>query len=311
MTSHTPALATSPVRARRKTRVKRSPMVIVALLPFLIFCIALGAVPLAQVVRMSFSQITLKPGGFLYAWNGFANYVEVLSTPDGWRAMLNTIIFIVATVAGSLLVGLIAALLVNRAVVMLPIARNVLIWPAVIAPVVVSLMWLLLLSPTAGGINKVLETFGIPTQEWLNSGGGAMASLIIVDIWHWTPVVFLFLYTALQSIGDEIVEAGRIDGAASGQLLRFITLPMIAPAIGAVAVIRVIMGVKVFDEMYLLTAGGPDGATTLVSQRIQLWFFDSLKFGDASAYSIVVVVITALILGVFLFVRSRRERRAS
>lgn len=285
-------------------------MVIVALLPFLIFTLALGAVPLAQVVRMSFSKVALQAGGFTYSWNGLGNFVEVLSTSDGWRAIGNTVVFIVATVVGSIVVGLIAALLVNRAVIMLPLARNVLIWPAVIAPVVVSLMWLLLLSPTAGGINKALETLGLPTQQWLNSGAGAMASLVIVDVWHWTPVVFLFLYTALQSIGEEILEAGRVDGASGAQLLRFVTLPMIVPAIGAVAVIRVIMGVKVFDEMYLLTTGGPDGATTLVSQRIQLWFFDDLKFGDASAYSVVVVVITALVLGLFLFVRSRIGRTA-
>jgi multiple sugar transport system permease protein len=293
-----------------RRRIRRSPVVIVALLPFLIFCLALAASPLVQVVRMSLSAIRLQAGGFVYDWSGLANFVTVQTSADAWQAIGNTVVFIVATVAGSLIVGLAAALLVDRAVVMLPLARNVLIWPAVIAPVVISLMWLLLLSPTAGGINKVLETFGLPTQSWLNSGPTAMASLVVVDIWHWSPVVFLFLYTALQGIGAEIVEAARMDGAGGAKLFRTITLPMIAPAIGAVAIVRVIMGVKVFDEMYLLTAGGPNGATTLVSQRIELWFFQDLRFGDASAYSIVIVLITAVILGVFLFVRSRAEKRA-
>lgn len=297
-------------RPRRRGAPRKAGFAILALTPFLLFCIVLAAVPFAQVVRMSFSAIDLKASGFIYSWNGIQNFVEVLSTPDTWEAILNTLVFVVATVVGSIVTGLIAALLVNRAVWMLPIARNVLIWPAVIAPVVISLMWLLILSPTAGGLNKLLETFGLPTQQWLNSGPGAMLSLIVVDIWHWTPVVFLFLYTALQSISDEVLEAGRMDGASEGKLLRHITLPMIAPAIGAVAVVRIIMGVKVFDEMYLLTAGGPDGATTLVSQRVQLWFFQDLKFGEASAFSLVVVLLTGLVLGAFLFIRSRLGRRA-
>jgi multiple sugar transport system permease protein len=300
---------TAAIPSRRR-RIRRSPLVIVALLPFLVFCLALAASPLIQVLRMSLSTIKLQAGGFVYSWAGFANFADVLSSADGWMAIGNTAIFIVATVAGSVVVGLVAALLVDRAVLLLPLARNVMIWPAVIAPVVISLMWLLLLSPTAGGINKVLETFGLPTQEWLNSGPTAMLSLIAVDVWHWSPVVFLFLYTALKGIGAEIVEAARMDGAGGIQMFRSITLPMIAPAIGAVAIVRVIMGVKVFDEMYLLTAGGPNGATTLVSQRIELWFFQDLKFGDASAYSVIIVLMTVVILGVFLFIRSRAGKRA-
>ena len=283
-------------------------MVVLALLPFLAFTLALVAAPVAQVIRMSLSHIDLKASGFSYQWSGLDNYIEVLSAGETWRAIWNTFVFVLATVTGSILVGLVAALLVNRAVYLLPVARNVLIWPAVIAPVVVSLMWLLILSPTAGGLNKLLETIGLPTQAWLNSGNGAMLSLIVVDIWHWTPVVFLFIYTALQSISDEVLEAGRVDGASEMQLLRHIVLPLVAPAVGAVAVVRIIMGIKVFDEMYLLTSGGPDGATTLVSQRVQLWFFQDLSFGKAAAFSILVVLFAAAVLGIFLAVRSRLGR---
>lgn len=301
------AARTRPAPAQRRSR--RWPTATLAMLPFLLFCVAMAVIPLTQVLRMSFSSIALGSAGFNYSWNGLHNFLTVLAEPDSWVAIGNTVVFVIATVLGSLLVGLGAALLVYRAVVLLPVARNVLIWPAVIAPVVVSLMWLLILSPTAGGLNKLLETFGVPEQGWLNSGTGAMGSVIVVDIWHWSPVVFLFLYTALQSMGEEILEAGRVDGASEPQLLRAVILPMITPAIAAVAVVRVIMGVKAFDEMYLLTAGGPDGATTLVSQRIQVWFFNDLRFGEASAFSLVVVLLTGLVLATFLVIRSRMEKR--
>lgn len=290
----------APARSRRP---RHSAAAVLALLPFALFAAALTVYPFAQVVRMSFSDIRLTSTGFQFSWNGVANYVEVLGNQYSWQAIGNTAVFVLATVVGSLLVGLVLALLVNRSVLLLPIARNVMIWPAVIAPVVISLMWLLILSPTAGGLNKILATFGIGGQAWLNSGNGAMASLIVVDIWHWTPIVFLFVYTALQGISEEILEAARIDGAAERQILARIVLPLLMPAIGAVAAVRVIMGIKVFDEMYLLTQGGPAGATTLVSQRVQLWFFQDLKYGQASAFSLVVVVVTAAALAVFMVTR--------
>ena len=283
---------------------------VIALLPFVLFCLALGALPFARVIQMALSTVNLGATGFSFDWAGIGNFQAVLASKDAWEALGNTAVFILATMTGSIVAGLILALLVNRAVVMLPIARNVLIWPAVVAPVVVSLIWLLILSPTAGGLNKLLETFGLPGQAWLDTGPGAMLSLIAVDIWHWTPVVFLFIYTALQSISEELLEAARMDGASERQILQRVILPLLAPAIGAVALVRVVMGVKVFDEMYLLTSGGPNGATTLVSQRIQLWFFQDLNYGEAAAFSILVVTITIAILLLALFTRSRMAGRS-
>lgn len=275
------------------------------LLPFLGFAVVFGAYPLLQVVRMAVSSVELSGGRFVWSFNGGANFPAVLGDGASWNALTNTLVFVIAAVAGTLVVGTVLALLVDRAVTTLPLARNLLIWPAVIAPVVVSLMWLLLLSPTAGGLNKFLATVGLPTQNWLDSGTGAMAAVIVVDVWHWSPVVFLFVYTALRAIDPALLEAARIDGARESQLLGRIVLPLLAPAIGAVTLVRIIMSVKAFDEMYLLTAGGPNGATTLVSQHIRDLFFVSLRFGEASAYGIVVVLLTAVVAGVALFARSR------
>lgn len=294
---------------RRKTR-RRIGLATVALLPFLIFCLVVGAYPFARVVQMAFSSVNLAGGGFRFSWTGLGNFASVLASKESWQALSNTGLFIVATVVGSVIAGVVLALLADRAVYMLKIARNILIWPAVITPVVVSVIWLLILSPTAGGLNKLLETFGLPGQEWLNTGSGAMLSLIALDIWHWTPIVFLFVYTALQGISDELLEAARIDGASEFAIMRRVVLPLLWPAIGAVAIVRLIMGVKVFDEMYVLTSGGPGGATTLVSQRIQLWFFQDLNYGNAAAFSLLVIAIVIVILVLALLVRSRKARRS-
>jgi multiple sugar transport system permease protein len=281
-----------------------------ALLPFAVFGAVFAAYPLAQVVRMAFSDVRIRQGGLEWQWSGPSNLQRVLGDGAAWQAIGNTILFVALTVALSLLLGLILALLVDRAVMMLPVARNVLVWPAVVAPVIVSLMWLLILSPTAGGLNKLLSTLGLPRQGWLATEAGAMASVVLVDVWHWTPVVFLFLYTALKTIDGATIEAARMDGASEMGLIRHIVVPLLVPAIGAVIVVRIIMGVKAFDEMYLLTRGGPNGSTTLVTQHIKTLFFDNLQLGPGAAFSLVVVIATAVVLGLFLFVRSRRESKA-
>ncbi|MFB7893641.1 carbohydrate ABC transporter permease [Microbacterium sp. NPDC056044] len=302
-------LAEQP-QARPRWRATRPVRRSLALIPFLAFVLILGAYPLVQVVRMAFSETEIQGTTFTWTWNGITNFTSVLSEPTSWLAMWNTVFFVAVTTGGSIVLGLALALLVNKAVRLLPLARNVLIWPAIVTPVVVSLLWLLILSPTAGSLNKLLTTFGLPPQQWLDTGSGAMASVIAVDLWHWTPVVFLFMYTALTGIDAATLEAARIDGASERQVIFRIVLPLITPAIGAVAIVRVVMGIKAFDEMYLLTAGGPNGATTLVSQYIKDLFFTNLRFGEAAAYSMVVVVVVAIVLGVVLALRARKEARA-
>lgn len=293
---------------RRPKARRTTPFALLAVLPFLLFGLVFAVYPLSQVVRMSLSDVQIRSGQFEWTFTGLENLGRVLSAGVSWQVIGNTVVFVVASVLVSILLGLLLALLVDRAVSLLPLARNVLIWPAVVAPVVVSLMWLLILSPTAGGLNKLLRTLGLPEQGWLGDGGTAMAAVVVVDVWHWTPVVFLFFYTALKAIDASTLEAARVDGANERELIRFIVLPALRPTVLAVALVRIIMGVKVFDEMYLLTQGGPNGATTLVSQHIKSLFFDSLRLGEAASYSLVVVFATAVVLGVVLLVRSRVER---
>ncbi len=291
--------------ARRSLFGRKSTTAVVAALPFVLFIAVFAAYPLIEVVRMSFASVDVVDGAFVSSFTGMDNYAEVLSSAETWNSIRVTVIFIVATVLGTLILGLILALIVNRSVLLLGLARNVLIWPAVVAPVAVSVMWLMLVSPTVGGVNKVLQTIGLPEQSWLNTEGGALGVAIAVDVWHWTPIVFLFLYTALQAISHDFIEAARIDGASERAILRHIVLPLLKPAIAAAALIRVVQGVKAFDEIYLLTRGGPNDATMLASLHIRDMFFERLEFGHASALSVIVVLAVALIVGVLTYLRSK------
>ncbi len=275
-----------------------------SMVPFLVLVLVFAGYSFAQVVIMALSHIRIEQGQFRWSYAGFANFVEVLRNPAALHSILVTVIFVVATVSLSVLLGIVLALLVHRTLMLRHAAQVLILWPAVVTPVVVSVIWLLVLSPNIGLLNKILDTLGLPEQSWLGTHVGAMLAIILVDVWHWTPIVFLLIYSALCSLDGELIEAARCDGATEWKLMWFIQLPLLWPAIAATIFIRAVMGVKAFDEMYLLTAGGPDQATTLVSLHIRDVFFDQLNLGYGAAFSVVVMVL--VMCAVLLAVAGRR-----
>ncbi|WP_432348212.1 sugar ABC transporter permease [Shinella yambaruensis] len=278
-------------------------------LPFLVLIVGIGGYSWAQVVLMAFSHLRIEAGEFVWQPAGFDNFREILANELAMYSLAVTALFVVATVVLSVVLGLVLALLVQRSRRLNRISQVVLLWPAIVAPVVVSLIWLLILSPNIGVLNKLLDTVRLPTQDWLGTEAGAIVAIIIVDVWHWTPVAFLMLYTALCAVDEEAIEAARCDGANEWQVIRYIKIPMLMPAIIGTVFIRAIMGVKAFDEMYLLTAGGPNGATTLVSLHIRDVFFDQLNYGYGSAFSVLLVALMSLAIGAGMLIRHLRAIR--
>jgi multiple sugar transport system permease protein len=281
-----------------------------SLLPFILVVLGLGGYALIQVVRMAFSHVRIVGGAFVWTFAGADNFAAVAANPIARNSLLITAVFVAATSVISVILGTCVALLVQQSIRLKRLSQVVLVWPTVVAPVVVSLIWLLILSPNIGSLNKVLETVGLPTQDWLGTPTGALIAIILVDVWHWTPIVFLLIYTALCGLDEDAVEAARCDGATEIQIVWLIKLPLLFPAIASALFIRAVMGVKAFDEMYLLTAGGPDNATTLVSLHIRDVFFDQLNLGYGAAFSVVVVLLLAGAIAV-LFSGRRLARSRS
>ena len=282
----------------------------ISVLPFLVLVLGVAGYALVQVVQMAFSHIKIEQGQFVWSAAGWDNFRAVAQDPAALHSILVTIVFVVLTVALSVSLGTLLAVLVHRTVVLSRISRLLVIWPAVVTPVVVSVIWLLLLSPNIGLLNKILETIGLPDQGWLGTETGAMAAIILVDVWHWTPVAFLLIYSALCAIDGELIEAARCDGANEWTLFWFVQLPILWPAIATTIFIRAVMGVKAFDEMYLLTAGGPNQATTLVSLHIRDVFFDQLNLGYGAAFSIVVLVLVICLTAAMALSRRVLQRRS-
>jgi len=282
---------------------------VVALLPFVIFLAIFAVYPLYELVRLSFQETEVLDGEFFSAFNGLDNFKKIPDDPLAINSIKVTLLFTILCVILTLIAGTAGAMMVNSSRIFKGAARNIFVWPAVVAPVVVSVMWLLILDPTMGLVNKILETLGQEPQIWLNSKTGAFISVVVVDVWHWTPVVFLFIYAGLNGINQEILEAGRVDGATEGQLIRRIILPILLPTIAVIAVLRTIMSIKAFDEMYLLTKGGPEGATSLISLHIRGIFVEVLDFGYASALSLCIVAILGLIVGIAYSLRRKNRLR--
>jgi multiple sugar transport system permease protein len=281
---------------------------LLSLLPLVAFLLIFAAYPLAQLLRMSVSEVSIRGGAFVSEYSGLNNYSAVFDDDIAQYSFLITGLFILVTVPATVVLGLLLAVLVHRSVLLSGFARSVLLWPALIAPVVVSVVWWLILTPNFGTLNKLLESVGVGPQGWLGSPTGAVLAILVVDVWHWTPLVFVLLYTTIQGVDVDLLEAGRMDGANDRQVYWHIVLPLLVPAIAAASLIRLTMGAKAFDEMYVLTQGGPGNATTLVSLYIRSVFFDRLELGYGAAVSVMVILAVAVALGLVALGRALRPQ---
>lgn len=305
-------MKTTELQGRRKFSTPfsgRRANAVIALLPFVVFLAIFALYPLYEMIRLSFMRTEVFDGEFLSEFNGLDNFRKIPADPQAINSIKVTLLFAFFCVLFTIILGIAGAIMVQNSKKFKNLARNIFVWPAVIAPVVVSVMWLLILDPTVGLVNKILESIGREPQIWLDSKTGAFISVVVVDVWHWTPVVFLFIYAGLNGINQEIIEAARVDGASERQVVRRIILPILLPTIAVITLLRTIMSIKAFDEMYLLTKGGPDGATTLISLHIRKIFVEVLDFGYASALSLCIVASLALIVAVSYFARKKRAQK--
>lgn len=286
-----------------RDRRRFSAFKVLSLLPLILVLVLLVGFPIGQMVWMSFGDVRLSAGDLVWEFAGLANYQRMLEDETFRVSLWNSLVFIFFTVLITVVLGVALALAADRLVRGQRLIQNVLLWPAIVAPVVISVAWLLILSPQVGLLNKILTSVGASPQTWLGEPVGAMASVIVVDVWHWTPIVFLLIYTALRSLDSSVLEAASIDGASYLATVRYIVLPLLTPAILGAVAIRVLMGVKVFDEMYLLTFGGPGTATTVISIYLRSVFFESFQYGFGSALSVTVVVLVLVTLLAVLLVR--------
>lgn len=279
------------------------------LLPAVIILLILTIFPFLFSLFLSFGKVSFL-GGLQIHLAGLKNWVRLFGDERFYNALSNTILIAVVAVAIEYVLGLGLALLLNRRVRGSTFFRVLFLLPMMLTPIAVGYMWRMMFNPTRGPIDHVLPLLGLPAVAWLTEPKIVLYSVILTDIWHWTPFMILILFAGLQSIPPALLEAARVDGASGWQLFREVIFPLLAPASIAAILLRTVEVLKIIDKIYILTGGGPgisSESMTLFGYSLGLRAFD-LAYGATIAFSLFITVL-AISIAFLLMTRRFQEIR--
>lgn len=277
-------------RSGHEARERRAALLYVA--PATVVVVGISVFPLLYTVWLSFTNYRLTSSNRDFA--GLDNYVDVLTNPLVLRAATNTLVFSGCSVVLSLVLGIALANLVSRLTVAKRLFRTVFFLPMLLASAVVGVIWRFLFNDQVGLIPMASRALGFE-GSWLADPKLAMASVIIVDVWQWTPFVFLLVIAGMDALPLDPIEAARIDGANGWQIFCHVVLPALKGIIMIALVFRITWSLRAFDHIYTMTQGGPGGATEVLSLAVWRNAFVNLDFGRSSAIAMVMFVVMAII----------------
>ena len=218
-------------------------------------------------------------------------YSEVFGDPRFWHSMGVSGLFLVCVVSIELVLGLALALLFSQPAPGMSVLRGILVLPVLMSPVIIGLLWKLVLNEQFGLVNTVLDGTGLPTAPWLSDTGWAKASIVVMDVWQWTPFMALLLAAGLHGLPREVLEAASVDGARPLTRFRTVVLPMLTKVIFISVAFRIVFALSTFASVFVLTQGGPNRATDLFSLFIYREGLQNFNTSYAAAASLVVLVI--------------------
>lgn len=270
----------------QKTRRQATWMV----LPAVIYLLILGIFPLLFSIYLIFHKWVLssgKPPQF----SGFDNFVRLFQDGRFFIALSRTLAFAVSVVAVEFVLGLfIALLLVSHGRTLL---RTFVLLPMIIAPTVVGLIWRFMFNSEIGVINFFFDSVGLESPLWLGNPTIAKFAIVLVDVWQWTPFVILILLAGLMSLPTDVEEAAQVDGVNSWQMLWYVKLPLLRPAIFVALMFRAIDALRTFDTIFVLTAGGPNNVTEILSiyaYKVSFRFFE-MGYGTILAAVLLIIIL--------------------
>jgi multiple sugar transport system permease protein len=277
------------------------------------------AVPAVLLAALIFGPLVYSIVLSLYKWQitdinngkpfvGLANYVQLFTDPKVLISVFNTLEYVVGSVGVELILGFITASALFEMTKGRKLANSLILLPMIIAPVITALIWRYMLDPQFGLVSQILTVFGIKGGiPFFGSSQLALPSLMIVDIWQWTPFVVLILHAGMLGISEEQFEAARIDGAGRWRILRSIVIPGIAPQILLVLLFRTMDTYRIFDTVFVLTRGGPGTSTETIGLYTYQTGFSFFDLGYAMTLSVFILVTVGIISGFYLRLLRRRE----
>jgi len=232
-------------------------------------------------------------------WVGFGNYVRVLSEPEFWRALWNGTVYAIGTIVFQVVLGIGLALILNQAFPGRALVRGLSILPYLLPTVVVILTFKWMVDGSIGIVTRTIEALGLPAVNWFETPVAAMASVILVSVWMWTPFVTTCFLAGLQTIPGSVYEAARVDGTSATQRFFHITLPMLKPVLTVVVLLRGIWMFNKFDVIWLLTRGGPVGSTENLAVLSYTRAFNEFDIGAGAAIATISFAILSAVVFVY------------
>ncbi len=270
--------------------------------PATVVILAVIVFPWLFTVYMSF-QVWEIGGGTTFVW--LDNYRQLFADQRFHEALVHTLVFTVLATLIPIVLGTLAALVFHREFRGRGILRTIFVMPMMATPVAIALVWTMMFHPQLGVLNYLLSQVGIPPQAWVYSPSTVIPTLVLVEVWQWTPLVMLIVLGGLAGLPREPYESALIDGANSFQMFVHITFPLLWPFILVALIIRVIDALKVFDTIFVISSGGPGTASETINIFLYLQAFAYYNIGYASA---VVVVFFAVIVAISLLMLHVRQK---
>ncbi|AEV29248.1 permease component of ABC-type sugar transporter [Sphaerochaeta pleomorpha str. Grapes] len=262
-------------------------------LPAVLFVVVLMLFPVCYTLFLSFTDWTLTSGKPLQLV-GLESFFSVVKEPRFLDALGRTFYFTFGAVAFETFLGTVLALILNRSFAGKGVVKTILLLPLVATPVAIGIVWNLFYDPTIGILNFVLSKFGLPQSGWVSETSTVMPSLILVDIWQWTPMIAIIVLAGLAGLSSEPYESAMVDGANSRQVLFRITLPMLMPTILTAVILRAIDALKTYDIIYAMTGGGPGYASENLNILAFKYSFEYFRMGQSAVMLVFLFFIVLL-----------------
>jgi multiple sugar transport system permease protein len=296
------AVAHEPVAVTPKKGFRRRSAYGWFIVPAILAIFAVIVFPWIFTVWMSLQDWTI---GMTSNFIGLGNFATLATNARFLSTIPRTLYFTVLAVVLPVILGLFAAEVFHQRFPLRGLLRGIYIAPMMATPVAIALVFAMMFHPQLGVLNYLLSLIGIPKQLWVYSADTVIPSLVLVEVWQWTPLVMLIVLGGLAALPTEPYESALMDGANQWQMFRYITFPLVLPFLMIAVILRTIDALKSFDIIYVLTQGGPGTASETINLYLYLQAFSFFNIGHASAVVIVFFVIILALALILLFARER------
>nr|WP_042264721.1 sugar ABC transporter permease [Clostridium butyricum] len=277
--------------------------VLMFILPALIPLGVFWLFPMGQAIFMSFTDWDYMSSAYNIV--GFENYRNIFSDSMFYDALKNTLLFTLGTLVPTIALGLLAAVILRKKITGSAIYKAIIFSPWVTPTVVISIVWSWIFEPQYGLANYILQLLNMPKSQWLQSSDTAMTAVILVTVWKGFGWAMIFYLTALERVPKELYEAAAVDGAGSWQKFKKITLPLISPTTFFLTIITTINSIQAYDQIQVLTQGGPSGSTRTILYLYYQTAFENFNIGEATSIAVIILLIIGALAGI-QFIASKK-----